>query len=158
MRKIFTVFIAIFVLVLFSYIKSSMARPGLEVKGNILGIPLYPELEINRRLSSTSQPWKIVFLSNDNYEKILNFYEKKLKIKAKKIVYGKSLTIYRLKFNKGKKEKNNKKVSDFFNFGLEIIPFNSMYRDVYKKKTKLILFIPKEKVPQDLHDLLIPKN
>ncbi len=61
---------------------------------------------------------------------------------------------------KEKKWKNaevNRFLKNYLMSGVEIIPFNSFYKKVYSKTTKIKIIIPTDKVPKDLKDLIYSK-
>lgn len=162
MRR-FKTYFSFIALIMCAIIIWSFRGGETKVKGDINGIAIYPGAVLKARMSSTGFPWVVVFLTDDDYRDVVQFYEKKLNLKSRKLEYGnKSMTIYQfdLETKKEKEWKNtkvNKFLKNYLMSGVEIIPFNNFYRKVYKKSTKIKIIIPAESVPQDLKNLIYSK-
>lgn len=114
----------------------------------LFGIPTYPGARISQSLSSFSgNPYTAVFLSNDPYEKILQFYKEKLKIDYQTVSLGlrkhNMKTFYMFKLQEGILD-NNKSVGK----GVEVYPLNSRSQRVFKAITKIKIILPRTEVDQ----------
>jgi hypothetical protein len=106
----------------------------------LYNIPTYENSRISAHLTSKGDPYIFVFLSNDKLDKIIKFYENKLKKRTKKITYRNNwLTIYQINLEK---MGENIGLKNFISRGVEIIPLNSMHRKVYGARVKIKIIIP----------------
>jgi hypothetical protein len=130
------------------FINSYMEKNEKEIDfpDTLYGIPTYPDARVSYPMSSLNgDPYTAVFLSEDPYEKILQFYKDKLKIDYKQLNFGRKtrshmvLTVYQFQLEAGVLEKSIDK-------GVEIIPLNHRSQRVYKAKTKIKIMIPRQEV------------
>jgi len=129
-------------------INSYMAQNQKEIPfpDVLYGIPTYEESRLSYPMSSLNgDPYIAVFLSNDSYKKILQFYKDKLKIEYKTLEFGLKkrnkmlLTVYQFELERGILPRS-------INKGVEIIPLNSRSQRVYKAKTKIKIILPKNEI------------
>lgn len=114
----------------------------------LYGMPTYPEAKISYPMSSVNgNPYIAVFLSGDSYEKVLEFYREKLKIKYRTIKLGSRghvvKTFYQFVMQEGLLA-NGKSVGK----GVEVHPLNARSELVYKAKTKIKIILPKKEVEE----------
>lgn len=136
--------IILFTLVVHSYIRQN--REEIQFPELLYGIPTYQNARLSVPMSSlTSDPYTAVFLTEDPYEKVLAFYEKKLDVDYKEIKYGRGstvvMTIYQFKMEDGI-------LTNQISKGVEIIPFNHFNRRVYKASTKIKIIIPQKEIKE----------
>ncbi len=110
----------------------------------LYGIPTYENSKIDFSMSSlNSDPYIAVFLTGDNYEKVLHFYKTRLKVPVKVLQYGKgslkTKTIYQFQILEGV-------LKDYPAKGVEIHPLNSRSQRVYKARTKIKIILPRQEV------------
>ncbi len=122
--------------------------------------PLYKDAKLSLSMSQTGDPFIYVFLSNDKYTKIVDFYKEALKGKyiLKKINYKNMMTIYQFRSIKDEqklkneekltrnklKGKNIKILDDYITKGVEIIPLNHLWERAVMAKTKIKIIIPRK--------------
>lgn len=125
-----------------SYIRQTQKE--IEFPEILYGIPTYQNSRLSYPMSSlTGDPYTAVFLTDDPYETVLAFYEKKLGMGYKKLNYGRGSTIvgavYQFKMEEGI-------LTNQISKGVEIIPFNHFNRKVYKASTKIKIMIPQKEI------------
>jgi hypothetical protein len=113
---------------------------------NLYGIPTYQNSRLSIPMSSLNgDPYIAVFLSEDPFEKIVQYYKNKLKMDFKELKYGHkarnhmTMTVYQFEIEKGSLE-------NYINKGVEIIPLKSRSRRVYKAQTKIKIILPRREV------------
>lgn len=130
------------------FINSYMDRNEKEIAfpENLHGIPTYQNSRLSFPMSSLDgDPYIAVFLSEDSFEKVLQFYKDNLKMEFKVLKYGHkkrkhmTLNIYQFEIEKGV-------LKDYISKGVEIIPLNSRSRKVYKARTKIKIILPRKEV------------
>ncbi|MCP5104047.1 MAG: hypothetical protein GY950_11745 [bacterium] len=147
MRQKQKAILSILGLILFTWVIHSYIRENqrdIDYPEILYGIPTYPGSRISYPMSMmTADPYTAVFLSNDPYEKVIEFYKDKLAMDYKELKYGKGsavvMTIYQFEMKKGI-------LKNQINKGVEIIPFNHFNRRVYKAATKIKIIIPQDEV------------
>lgn len=134
--------VILFTLVIHSYIRENQRE--IEFPEILYGIPTYQNSRLSYPMSSlNANPYTAVFLTNDSYEKVIEFYKEKLNMDYKELKYGRGstvvMTIYQFELEKGI-------LTNQINKGVEIIPLNSFNQRVYKAKTKIKIMIPQEEI------------
>jgi hypothetical protein len=110
----------------------------------LYGIPTYQNSRLSYPMSGfTADPYTAVFLTNDSHENVVAFYKEKLNMDPQEIKYGRgrlvAMTIYQFKLEDGI-------LTNQINKGVEVIPFNSFSRKVYKARTKIKIIIPQSEI------------
>ncbi|MCP4148221.1 MAG: hypothetical protein GY757_10775 [bacterium] len=145
-QKVFLVMFAIIFCTLIIHTHRKDIQKEDEFSDILYGIPTYENSRFSRSMSSlNSNPFIAVFLTNDSHEKIVAFYKKNLKVdfEYNEIEYRArsvhAMTVYQFKIQEGVLVNQISK-------GVEIIPYNSFNRRVFKAKTKIKILLPLEEV------------
>jgi len=144
-RKVKAIFSIFGVVLLSLIISSAIKKSNTDIKFPefLFGVPTYPNAKFNRQMSQTGDPYIYVFLTKDDYKKVLDFYKKKMEVDYKVLKYGRgkitNLIIYQFELKKGL-------IKNYLYKGVEIIPLNSFYYKVYKAWTKIKIYIPREEI------------
>jgi hypothetical protein len=140
-RKVFMSLLGVIfcTFIIHSYFKDTN-KEEIEFPEVLYDIPTYNNSRLSVTMSSSlkSNPYTVVFLTDDPYKKVLKFYKEKLGMDFKELKYGgrmHTMTIYQFELEKGI-------LTNQINKGVEIIPFNPRNRRVYKAKTKIKIIIP----------------
>lgn len=136
--------VIIFTLAIHSYIQKNQV--GIDYPDDLYGIPTYPGSRLSYPMSAlNTNPYTAVFLTNDSYQLVLDFYKNKLEVPHKELKYGKGsvvvMTVYQFEMKKGI-------LTNQIDKGVEIIPLNSFNQRVYKAKTKIKIFLPLQEVKE----------
>lgn len=109
----------------------------------VYGFPTYPGSQFNKLMSGLEgDPFLAVFLSQDPYDKVVQFYKEKLKRAYKLLKYGRNeaMEVYQFAAQPGEV------IETFITRGVEVIPLNSRYQSIYHAKTKIKIIIPRKEV------------
>ncbi len=129
---------SLFLLFLFLFsITTLAAEIDFNKLKSINNIPVYPYAKFSKTLSYTGKDnWLLSYLTKDPASKVINYYERALKMKPERVKYGKTLVIYQ--FPISYTMINKKKILEE---GVEIIPFGGFYRKVFKANTKIKIYV-----------------
>lgn len=140
-RKAFLAMMGICFCALITHSYMQKSKDNVDLPAELYGIPVYQNARISVPMTSSPEtdPYVAVFLSDDSYEKVVAFYEERMEMKAVALKYGKgrltAMIIYQFKIEEGV-------LTNQINKGVEIVPFNSWNRRVYKAKTKIKIMVP----------------
>lgn len=143
--KIFLAAVGIIFCGLITHSYMQNIKDNVDLPAELYGIPVYQNARVSVPMTSSPEtdPYVAVFFSDDSHEKIVAFYEEKLEMKVVPLKYGKgrltALIVYQFKIEDGI-------LTNQINKGVEIVPFNSWNRRVYKAKTKIKIFIPQKDI------------
>jgi hypothetical protein len=135
--------ISIIILSFFIHYYVNESQLDIDFPAILYGIPTYKNSKLNRTMSSTGDPYIFVFLTKDNSDQVLKYYQKELNIEHQVLKYGRgaivNLVIYQFTLLKGE-------ILNFPYKGVEIIPLNSFYQRIYGFQTKIKIYIPREEI------------
>lgn len=143
-RRIFVALIGICLCTYITYSYMQKAKEEIEFPEILYGIPTYQNSRLNYPMSGfNADPYTAVFLTDDSYEDVVAFYKAKLNMEPRPINYGRrnvvTMTIYQFKLEDGI-------LTNQISKGVEIIPFNSFSRKVYKARTKIKIMVPQSEI------------
>jgi len=113
------------------------------------GIPTYERsrLDVSMTSSPNIDPYMVVFITEDSYEKVLDFYKKQLKMNYRTVVYrgvkntnrGLSMTVYQFVIKESS-------LKNYLLKGVEVMPFNRWSGRLNRGQTKIRIIIPQEEI------------
>ena len=155
-------FLALGGLVLCTLVMVAVRRGSRPVEGSVNGVPIYPGADFSRQMTHTADPWMLVFLTRDGADKVVRFYSERLNVKPRRLEYGRGqMTLWQYNLETGADAEERVRMGgellrNSVYRGVEILPFNSIYRRAYGRSTKIKIILPRRDVPADVLAMVYP--